>query len=577
MSGGREGRVRVWGWAAAVLAGWAGCSVDDRRPEVVGAADEVVAPAAPAPTAANDAGVTDAAVGPLTDAAIDSGSAARAGACPASTDCVVYAAAPEAGRCQELGACRDAAAADCLETLTPEGTPCGDDRGVCNGRGACEVSGALALGESCERSEECAEGHCVVGATGTRLCCNAACDGVCEQCSATGLCDETPLADDACAPVACPEDSACRDYGGDLDGSRCRGFGQCQAASDCAFVELRPPEQCACEPDGACRLVAGAPCSSDDDCSSGACESSEFNGDVCCDSACPGLQCRGNGEGCVECEGTGVECILSTLARCQNNFLQITSCDNGCGEAQGGAACNPLQVRGATCSATSQCEAGLQCDTDVEGVRRCCDPGCSTTGRTCGGDGTCQCPEGQVFGGTRCGVDEGGQCVTAGDCLGNLPCTSFYLDLDFDGYGSEERRVCGTALPPDVTLEGVRGPVDVSYVPLGGDCCDLFGEFRGTANTSTPSEVNPGVVVGSSRGASACPEPYDFNCDGVVAVVTPESLVTVPNSCGVNCDGGGLVSVSSTTCPGTFSVLGCALSSIGGCIAVGNGGFMACL
>lgn len=478
--------------------------------------------------------------------------------------------------------------------------------------GAVEVEGECrgVPGTSCTAGGDCASGFCVDTAGGGSVCCDAACAGdfcategtSCVECEGSGAacagnvsqqCVDGALIPNNCGNGCDPTTGFCE--GLLAQGATCTAGAQCGSGNCDVDIEGDSrccPTNCAttgrvcgangacvCSGDrdfvnGACRARVGVTCTADGDCGSGACESTQFNGNVCCSTACPGLQCRGSGQGCVECEGAGTSCQGNTLARCQNNFLQLTSCGNGCSVQGGQAACNPLLGRGSPCTQDAQCDPRLECVAAAGGDRRCCDPGCTSTGRTCDAAGLCQCPPGQVFGGNRCGLNEGGVCQQTSDCLGNLPCTPFFIDLDFDGFGSEEVRVCGTEAPPPVTMQGSRGPVEVSYVPAGGDCCDLFGEFRGTTLSSAPFEVNPGVTTPSSRGASACPVEFDFNCDGVV---TPPNFTIVPNTCGPNCTGGGVVSVSSPTCPGTFSTLGCGVTSQGGCVAVGNGGPMACL
>jgi hypothetical protein len=447
----------------------------------------------------------------------------------------------------------------CCETPCAAGTFCSADGARCV---QCEGSGAACAGsvsQSCV-DEVLEETPCGNGCNPTTGFCNgllgqgATCtDDV--QCG-SGLCSPDTLGTDRCCPTNC-----------EATGRVCGSDGSCVCPAGREFVR------------GACRLVVGQPCATANDCSSSACVATEFNGSVCCTSTCPGLQCRGSGQGCVECEGTGSECQGNTVARCQNNFLQLSSCGNGCTVQGGQASCNALRGRGNTCTQSTQCVAGLECASAAGGTR-CCDPGCTATGRSCDANGQCQCPPGQAFAGTRCGVDQGGVCSRTSDCLGNLPCTPFFLDNDFDGFGSEQRSVCGTTPPPPVSKAGERGPVDVLYVPSGGDCCDLFGDQRSnTSISSASSSVFPGQTVSSSRPANNCTIPFDFNCDGVVSgpVVTdfanPAGCGTDPATCGAN---GGVTDVSPT-CPGSISVLICVITSLGTCTSTGNGGPISCL
>jgi len=81
--------------------------------------------------------------------------------------------------------------ADGSGTSEPTGGGDGD------GAGDCQASGTCPPGEACGSAEECSLGNCVEG-----ICCDAPCDGVCQSCSAAGLCGATPANEDpACSPT----------------------------------------------------------------------------------------------------------------------------------------------------------------------------------------------------------------------------------------------------------------------------------------------------------------------------------------------------------------------------------------
>jgi hypothetical protein len=69
-------------------------------------------------------------------------------------------------------------------------TPCQAGVGACSGLGECVVAGKALLGASCALDADCGEAHCVARADGTSICCDSACDDVCEQCSVGGRCVE---------------------------------------------------------------------------------------------------------------------------------------------------------------------------------------------------------------------------------------------------------------------------------------------------------------------------------------------------------------------------------------------------
>jgi hypothetical protein len=127
-------------------------------------------------------------------------------------------------------------------------------------------------------------------------------------------------------------------------------------------------------------------------------------------------------------------------------------------------------------------------------------------------------------------VGVAGDCTlgASGECAAGLFCQSWFLDQDLDGYGGEERfggapskSTCSNqpnrGAPAPVVITDARGEIALPYRPatLAGDCCDLPSLFQGNSIESLPSDVNPGIMMSSTRPAVACPEPNDFNCDGV--------------------------------------------------------------
>jgi hypothetical protein len=131
---------------------------------------------------------------------------------------------------------------------------------------------------------------------------------------------------------------------------------------------------------------------------------------------------------------------------------------------------------------------------------------------------------------------------TPNECAPGLFCTAWYLDQDRDGYGGEPRlggaptlSVCSNGLavgrPADVIQElgPVFGTAIMPYLLLTGDCCDLPGGFNGGGIASGPFQVNPGVTMAVADPAVDCPNPDDFNCDGVAA------CIPIPAEDGTSC------------------------------------------
>lgn len=153
--------------------------------------------------------------------------------CPADTECLTYEALSTVASCTALNSCLEAAS--CQATPEGSGTPCQSGAGECDGEGECVVPNKKTLGDTCASGDECGSGECAARADGVSICCDGACDGVCQACSSAGHCDEKPADDSACGVIDCPSDTSCADYATDVDSNRCASFGQCKTqASECS-------------------------------------------------------------------------------------------------------------------------------------------------------------------------------------------------------------------------------------------------------------------------------------------------------------------------------------------------------
>ena len=346
------------------------------------------------------------------------------GACPPvtcageSTDCRHLDASQLALTCESFGKCRTTG--ECVSVNEVAGSTCSQGAGSCDGNGACTVAGKQSLGATCTGDADCAEGHCVQGAGGARICCDTACDGVCQACSASGHCDAPPPADARCPAVTCPADNLCLDYPQSLDAGGCRSFGQCRTSQDCVGSALLPAAQCACGADGSCTLRAGADCTQAGQCQSGACLATVAGDRLCCASGCAaGLFCSSDGARCVACEGNNVDCNGNSESRCNGGAPVATTCPNGCTPGTG---CNALPPIGFACPG-GQCAGTAVCQSDVNGAARCCARNCAAEGKVCAADGSCACSAGQVAAGTACLLQAGEPCTTNTQCQNGLTCT----------------------------------------------------------------------------------------------------------------------------------------------------------
>jgi len=249
-----------------------------------------------------------------------------------------------------------------------------DDKG--SGAGAAYIMAPV--GQPCVKPDDCPSKVCVDG-----FCCNTACAGSCEACSASkngafdGLCLPMPVATD-------PD-------------------GECPVNQLCGVA-------------GVCALADGQTCSKVDDCASGFCVDN-----VCCASGCTDL-C----EACAAAKTGGVDGTCSLIPA-------HTDPDDECnpGAAQ---SCNGMGVcklsNGETCTAADQCVSS-NC---VDAV--CCDTACGDKCHACtsalngGEDGTCGFikagldPDEECAGAVQncngkgdCGTNDGYSCIDDGGCI----------------------------------------------------------------------------------------------------------------------------------------------------------------
>jgi hypothetical protein len=163
-----------------------------------------------------EAGSSDATSG--TDTSEETGTlcSATAASCPAGTECRTYA----------VSGCDETGKPICDATNVDTDTPCADGAGQCDGKGQCVLPDRALLGEACEEDAECGSDHCVAGQDGAKLCCDAACDGVCTACGTDGHCDVTPAEDAECGEITCSESDECTVY--PPNRAACAGFGACE-------------------------------------------------------------------------------------------------------------------------------------------------------------------------------------------------------------------------------------------------------------------------------------------------------------------------------------------------------------
>ena len=162
------------------------------------------------------------------------------------------------------------------------GTSPGGNGGA-GGTSGSGTGGKAGLGAPCNSASGCQSGFCTDG-----ICCDSACNGLCEQCGSNGVCG-MPASDTACAPVSCPQSTACKTYSNStLTANLCKSRGACKTPADCPvqYTAARTPcggaapNQTLCDGAGSCKqptVLCGAVASCPTN--PGRCEISNSNGD----------------------------------------------------------------------------------------------------------------------------------------------------------------------------------------------------------------------------------------------------------------------------------------------------------
>lgn len=451
--------------------------------------------------------------------------------CGSASDCRGYDLSQTELNCAAIGECLTAIACEAFDQAA--GSACQDNTGTCVDNGACLVPGKAVLGTSCATNDDCGEGHCVAGPDGALLCCDSACDGLCQACSADGHCNASAVTDERCTAVACPADSVCRDYDEQLTDNLCRGFGQCKDAQDCSYVALKPSASCSCDDEGSCELLLGQRCGSDEECGLSACEEAIDGGRRCCAEACgPGLTSNQAGTACVACVQDSIECQTDTQLTCIQGEAIGEDCALGCTV---GVGCNVEAPLGYQCN-NAGCQQGSVCQADTAGVQRCCSRDCAAEGKQCAPDGSCTCPPGQsADGDDSCLLQQGDPCSDTGTaCQSGLAC----VDGVCCNSGCDES--CATCSAPGSIGQCIYDAQDNGSCAVGqacyaqGECRATPGEACAQGNSCLSGSCSARIGDGA---AICCEQACDGNSrcssDGSRCVEC-ESNDQCPNGCNTN-------------------------------------------
>jgi hypothetical protein len=385
------------------------------------------------------------------------------GACDGAGACALWASGTSCGAsvcagslvtpklCDGAGSCASGAGTDCAPYACASGackTSCATSAD-CAGSNVCVGTACvppLSNGAACTAGAQCASGSCADG-----VCCNVACGGTCQACSAAKKGSGT---DGTCGPIAA---------GADPD-DECAAT----AASTCGTSG-------ACDGAGACALWAsGTGCGAN----------------VCAGNLSTPKICNGTGA-CVNGIGTACAPYACASGACKNPCTASSHCVSG--NVCVGGACVPPQGNGAACTAATQCASGF-C---VDGV--CCDAACGGLCQACtiakkggGANGAC----GPIAAGSdpdsECAQQAASTCGTNGSC---------------DGAGACQRWAAGTSCGSSVCQGNVvtgqicDGSGACATVPGGQDCAPYTCAGGACKN---PCATSADCVSGHFCNAGAC-------------------------------------------------------------------------
>ncbi len=453
----------------------------------------------------------------------------RTGACDGTGGCKLFVQGTSCGansctatatltgkQCDGFGACVDGQTTQCDPFVCASGaclTVCADD-GECLGTHYCSANACVAKkdnGVACTAGNECREGFCVEG-----VCCNSACDGTCQSCTAAG---KGAGADGACGlaaagadpqgqcqdqgPTSCGRDGQCDGQGecrryaagtkcGDTScvdnvqtGFGCDGFGTCQPGqkTDCGAYACKLDQcvaSCAadadCAPSAFCE-VADSECKPKDPDGTACTESASCASGFCVDGFCCGRACDGQCEACDVAASPGT---CTPIVGPPHGTR--TACADGGGD--------PCALRLCDGQTTSSCQGFA--GSDVGCRDQSCTDGVETFSATCNGQGQCgptlDATQSKVCFPFVCGDGScKGTCAADGDCAQGNVCRGTQC-------------VSGATCKDDVTVVDISGE-ERSCSPF---LC-VAGACQGFCASS--SECAPGFVCDTEQGQGVCIPP----------------------------------------------------------------------
>jgi hypothetical protein len=382
-----------------------------------------------------------------------------------------------------------------------------------------------AIGAMCAQPNECLQGFCADG-----YCCNAACNGPCDECATVpGSCSFVPpggAGSPPCTPYLCP-------------GTAAQCATTCTLDSDCAAGNFCNAGSCVP------LLGNGAVCSRTQMCTSGNCVD-YYCCDQLCSGSCQACNLMGTQGMCTLvkkeappphppscapylCDGTGSSCAATCAV--DQDCVSTATCVSG--------ACIQKQPNGMPCTTVAQCLSGFCAD----GV--CCTTPCTGPCEACnqsGMAGFCQSlPQGNG-GKTSCApyVCNGTNSSCPNSCGSNSDCASG----DYCVFGQ-----C-TKQQPNGMPCAQAGDCQNGFC-VGGICCEsaCAGACQVCNVTGSVGKCTPAAVGADPKGLCAMMMAGDAGCRAVCAA---SGLCTYPVA-GALCGNGscsGSMLMGSSTCNG---------------------------